>query len=63
VSTKFYLRVSGFIFFLVAMIHLARLVYHWPVQVGSRVFPIWPSYVAVIVGLGLCVWAYGLSRK
>ena len=62
-GAKSYLMVSGFIFFLVAMIHLVRLAYHWPVQVGSRVFPIWPSYVAVIVGLGLCFWAYGLSRK
>ena len=63
VSAKPYLMVSSFIFFLVAMFHLARLVYRWPVLVGSRVFPSWPSYVAVGVGLGLCVRAYGLSRK
>jgi len=33
-SKKLYLIFSGFVFLLVAIFHLFRLVYHWPVVVG-----------------------------
>ena len=62
-STKSYLAVSGVIFFLVGMIHLGRLVYHWRVQIGAWTVPGWLSYCGAAAGLGLSLWAHRLRGK
>jgi hypothetical protein len=62
-SKKLYLIISGSIFFLVGMFHLLRLVYHWPIVVGTRAVPQSLSYVGFPVASGYCVWAYWLLRK
>ncbi|MCJ7586682.1 MAG: hypothetical protein MUQ00_02115 [Candidatus Aminicenantes bacterium] len=56
-SNKLYLIVSGAIFFLVGIFHLFRLVYHWPIVVGTRLIPHSLSYVGFPVSIGYCVWA------
>jgi len=48
---------------LVAVLHLARLVYHWPIVVGTWVVPHWVSYVGLPVASTYCAWAYWLCRK
>ena len=62
-SRKLYLILSGTIFFLVALLHLLRLVYHWTVVVGTFVVPHWVSYVGFLASVGYCLWAYWLARK
>ena len=61
--SKWYLIISGAIFFLVAVFHLLRLVYHWPITVGTWAIPLWPSYVGFPVSSAYCVWAGWLLRK
>jgi hypothetical protein len=56
-SLKLYLFISGFIFLLVGILHLLRLVYHWPIVVGARTIPYGLSYVGLPVTIGYCVWA------
>ena len=51
-SNKVYLVLSGTIFFLVAMLHLLRLVYQWPILVGTWTVPHWVSYVGFPVASG-----------
>jgi len=63
VSRKLYLILSGAIFFLVALLHLFRLVYHWPIVVGTFVVPHFVSYIGFPVAAGYCLWAYWLVRK
>ncbi|HET7363648.1 MAG TPA: hypothetical protein VFJ70_08780 [Burkholderiales bacterium] len=57
-----YLVVSGLVFGAVALVHLLRLVYGWPAQVGGLVLPLWVSAIALIVPGVLCVWAFALAR-
>jgi len=54
---KLYLVLSGLIFFLVSVLHLFRLVYHWPIVVGPWTIPYALSYVGCPAALGYSVWA------
>ena len=54
---KLYLVLSGLIFFLVSVLHLFRLVYHWPIVVGPLTIPYALSYVGCPAALGYSVWA------
>lgn len=63
VLLKLYLLVSGAIFLLVGLLHLSRLIYHWPVTVGGTPIPQILSYVGFPVATGYAVWAFWLLRK
>ena len=56
-SQKLYLVISGAIFFLVGIFHLFRLVYNWPIMVGTRMVPYSLSYVGFPVSIGYSVRA------
>ena len=60
---KLYLIISGAIFFFVGTFHLFRLIYHWPIAVGTRTIPYELSYVGFPVAIGYAIWAYWLFRK
>ena len=61
---KLYLIISGAIFLLVGAFHLLRLVYHWPIIVGTTMVPDALSYNGCPVSLGYSVWAsWLLFRK
>ena len=47
---KSYLVISGVVFGVVAIGHLARLAYHLPVQIGEWNAPMWPSWPGVVGG-------------
>jgi len=56
-SIKLYLAVSCVIFFLVGILHLLRLLYHWPIIYGTMIVPHALSYVGFPVSIGYSVWA------
>jgi hypothetical protein len=60
---KSYLMISGVIFGLVAIAHLARLIYHLPVQFGEWTAPMWPSGAGLVVTGILSLWAFSLLRQ
>ena len=62
-TTKPYLIFSGAIFFIVGVLHLLRLVYHWPVVVGTLVVPHELSYFGLPVATGCGLWAVRLLRR
>ena len=62
-STKSYLTVTGVIFAIVAVLHLLRLIYQWPAQIGAFSMPMWASCAALFVASMLFVWAFLLLRK
>jgi len=43
---------GSFLFGLIAVAHLARVILGWTVAVNAVVIPMWPS-VAIFIGLGL----------
>ena len=62
-ALKFYLIVSGLIFWLVSIFHLFRLIYGWPILVGSHPVPFMLSSVGLPVSTGYWLWAAWLLRK
>ena len=53
-----YLKVSGSIFALITLGQFTRLTLQIPVQVGTWVVPLWPSFIVAAVALALCIWAF-----
>ena len=62
-KTRAYLMISGSIFGVVAVLHVLRLVNHWPFQLGPWALPLWASWFGVVVSASLCLWAFRLSGK
>ena len=58
-----YIQITGVVFAIVALAHVARLVLDWPAQVAGWVVPIWISWVAILVAGALCVWAFRLVGR
>ena len=57
-----FLIVSACVFGLASLVQLARLVYRWPVRIGSVQIPPAASWVALLVAGGLFVWALRLAN-
>jgi hypothetical protein len=62
-SKKLYLIISGFIFLLVGIFHLFRLIYHWPIVVGTRSVPFLLSYIGFPASIGYSFWAAWLLHR
>jgi len=62
-NDKTYLIVSGVLFGLITIAQLLRLIFQVPVQVGTLNVPMWPSVLALILVLSLCIWAFRLASK
>jgi hypothetical protein len=62
-ARQLYLIISGAIFLLVGIFHLLRLLYHWPIVVGTRTVPYALSYVGCPVSFAYSVWAAWLLRR
>lgn len=58
-----YLTISGVIFGLVAIAHVARLVYQFPIRIGEWTAPMWPSWAGMVVTGVLSLWAFSLLRQ
>ena len=54
------LRVAGFIFGLMSLAQLMRLVVRPEVLVAGHLMPLWPSTLAFVVLGGLSVWMWTL---
>jgi hypothetical protein len=59
-TERTYLLISAIIFGLVGILHLTRLLTHAAVQVGTVTFPIWGSWLGLVLAFGLCIWAIQL---
>ena len=60
-SQKNYLTVSASVFTIIALVHLARVLFSWPVTIGMTSMPNWASVVAVVVA-GLLAY-YGFKNS
>jgi len=62
-AKKLYLILSGFVFLLVAIFHLLRLVEHWPIVVGRTTIPYALSYIGLPASAAYGVWAIWLLTR
>ena len=60
---QIYLAFSGSIFLLVAIFHFARLMFKWPIIVGSAEIPMVLSYVGFPASSLYTIWAFWLFRR
>jgi len=56
------LRVASLLFALFALGHLARLLKHAPVIVGSHSIPLWMSAPLAVIAVLLSFWMWKLSK-
>ena len=58
-----YLTISGTLFAVIALLHLGRLLRHWPAVLASWTVPVWVSAIGLIVAGSLSIWAFRLVRQ
>jgi len=57
-----YVQISGTLFGVVALAHLLRLFWHWPIDLAGYMLPQWVSWLGLLLAGGLSVWALRLMR-
>ena len=62
-NEKYYLLISATIFALAAILHFVRLFSHWSFQIGVIAVPVWGSWLAVLIGATLSIWAFRLFSQ
>ena len=55
-----YLVVTGLLFGAVTLLHVLRLAYGWPAQIGGWTVPLGLSWIGLVVAGALCAWAFAL---
>jgi hypothetical protein len=56
-KTSPYVAVSGTMFGVMAIAHIVRLMFGWPVRVADQAIPVWFSAVGLVLAGALCLWA------
>ncbi|MGF1542673.1 MAG: hypothetical protein ACFCU5_19900 [Pleurocapsa sp.] len=62
-SEKNYILISATVFALVALLHLVRLFTHWSFQIGAMTVPLWGSWLGLLIGATLSIWAFRLLSQ
>ncbi|MDJ0743527.1 MAG: hypothetical protein QNJ32_09205 [Xenococcaceae cyanobacterium MO_167.B27] len=62
-SEKNYVLISATIFALVALLHCVRLFTHWSFQIGAVTVPLWGSWLGLLIGATLSIWAFRLLSQ
>ena len=62
-TKNFALRIAGFIFGVVSILHLVRIVTGIPIIIGTWVLPLWINYMGLVVTGFLCGWLWWLSFR
>jgi len=60
---RIYLAGSGTVFFIVAVFHLFRLIFRWPIIVGTLEIPYLLSYMGLPSGIAASILAFWLFRN
>ena len=62
-SEKNYILISAIVFALAALLHLVRLFTHWSLQIGAMTVPLWGSWLGLLIGATLSIWAFRLLSQ
>jgi hypothetical protein len=62
-NPKGYLTISSLVFLVVAVLHVLRIAFQVPIQIGSWLVPGWLSYLGAPIALGLSFWAFSLRES
>ena len=53
--------VTAALFLIIAALHLLRIIFGWPAQIGGLTFPLWASWLALVITGGLAYSGFRLS--
>lgn len=57
------LTVAGIVFALVALLHLARLYFQFPIIVDQMMVPYWINGVGLIIATFLSIWMFRATKN
>ena len=60
---KAYLVLTAILFAVIAVAHVLRLAYQWPVQLAGWQVPMWISWLGAAVPAALSAWAFSLAMR
>ena len=60
---KPFTKITALFLFLVALIHLVRLISGWEILVNGNAIPLWASVIGMIIPSFLAVMLYRESKK
>ena len=58
-----YVRISGFVFGLVAIIHLIRTLMRWPLLIAGHPVPAAVSLIVFLAAGAMAIWAWRLLSE
>jgi hypothetical protein len=61
-SQKIYMTLTAVVFLAVAIVHLLRIIFGWPVEIGGLSIPFWVSWLALLVAGALAYFGFTQRR-
>jgi len=62
-TMRAYLQISGVVFGVIALLHVARLLLGWPAQIADWPGPLWISWLAIPAAGVFSFWAFRLAGQ
>jgi len=62
-SKDFWLRITGTIFGIVAILHLLRIITGIQVLIGDFTLPVWVNWMGLLAASFLCCWLWIVSGR
>jgi hypothetical protein len=60
---KTYNTITAVLFLVMALLHLLRIVFAWPAEIGSLAIPMWASWLALVVTAALAYCGFGQNMR
>jgi len=61
-NQRTYMTVTATLFLVVALIHLLRIIFGWPVEIGGLSIPLWVSWLGVLLAGALAYFGFTQKR-
>jgi len=58
-----YNTITAVLFLVVALLHLLRIIFGWPAQIGDVSIPLWVSWLALVVTAALAYFGFRLNAR
>ena len=55
---KAYNTTTAVLFLVIAALHLLRIIFGWPVQIGGLDIPLWASWLALVIAGALAYFGF-----
>jgi hypothetical protein len=58
-----YNTITAVLFLVIALLHLLRIIFGWPAQIGGLDIPLWASWLALIVTAALAYLGFRQNAR